>query len=332
LKEGNLFLIYKEDKMKKIAILTSGGDAPGMNAVIKAVVNASFNAGMKPYIVYEGFKGLVEGNFKEVSKKMVMDIETKSGTIIYSARYPEFKDETVRLDAVHKMNEEKIDYLVVIGGDGSYMGAARLSEMGIKTIGIPGTIDNDIPNTDYTIGFLSALETITDSINQIRATSESHKRANVVEVMGRYAGDLAINAAIATGAEILSTPELFLTKDEIIKQVKKAREEGNRSIIILVTEHLYNVDELAKEIEEVTSVETRATILGHTQRGGKPVASDIILANKMGLYAVKVLNEGVTSVAVGIRDNKLMVDDINKVINMKRSNNNELIKTYKGTK
>ncbi len=314
--------------IKKIAILTSGGDAPGMNTAVKAVVNAAIEKGLEPYIVYEGYLGLTTGNFKKVEKKDVKFIGDKGGTNIYSARLPEFKEIEVRQKAVAKMQEEGIDALVAIGGDGSYMGAAKLTEMGIKTIGLPGTIDNDIASTDYTIGFHTALNTIVRALDQTRDTAESHNRAKIVEVMGRYCGDLAIHSAIATGAEVLSTAERKLSEEEIIAQVKQAREAGNRSIIVVVTEHLYDVDALAKRLEQETGIEARATVLGHPQRGGAPTAEDRILASRMGAFAVERLLEGETGVAVNLVDNKLSTKDILEVVDMPRPSREELFKQY----
>ncbi len=313
--------------IKKIAILTSGGDAPGMNAAIKAVVYAAIENGIEPYLVYEGYKGLTEGDFKKVSKKDVKFIGTQGGTTIYSARYPEFKEESVRQQAVDKLNAEGIDALVAIGGDGSYMGAARLTEMGIKTIGLPGTIDNDIPSTDLTIGFNTALDTIVKSLDKIRDTSESHNRAAIVEVMGRHCGDLAIHAAIASGAEVVSTSERKLTVEEIVSETHKFRKAGNRSILIVVTENLYDVRELEKAIDS-SGIESRATVLGHPERGGSPVAQDRVLASTMGAFAVEKLIQGENGVAVNIVNGQLQTKDILEVVKMERPSREELFKKY----
>uniref|UniRef100_A0A6A7G7H5 6-phosphofructokinase n=2 Tax=Hirondellea gigas TaxID=1518452 RepID=A0A6A7G7H5_9CRUS len=314
--------------IKKIAILTSGGDSPGMNSAVRAIVNTAFKKGLEPYLVYEGYLGLTNGNFKKAEKSDVKLIGSLGGTVIYSARFPEFKKVEVRKKAIEKLKEEGIDALVTIGGDGSYIGASKLTEMGIKTIGLPGTIDNDIASTDYTIGFHTALDTIVRSIDQIRETTESHNRATIVEVMGRFCGDLAIHAAIATGAQVLSTSERKLTEEEIIKESQKARKEGNRSIIIIVSEYLYDVNALAKKIEAETNIETRATILGYPQRGGRPTAEDRILAGRMGAFAVEKLIEGETGVAVNIVNNKLTTKDIMEVVSMNRPNKDELFKQY----
>ncbi len=318
--------------IKNIAILTSGGDAPGMNNAIKAVVNASINSGIKPYIVYEGYKGLTEGNIKEVTKKDVKEIGTKGGTIIYSSRFPEFKEVETRKKAIKQLEKHGINAVVGIGGDGSYMGLSKLTEMGIRTIGLPGTIDNDIASTDYTIGFGTAWDTIVKALDQIRDTSESHNRATIVEVMGRYCGDLAINSAIATNAEVLSIPERKLTEEEIIEQVRKARENGNRSIIVVVTEYMYDVNLLAKRIEKETSIETRATVLGHTQRGGNPSYLDRYNATIMAGFALKELKAGKTGVAINIKDFKLVSTDILEVVKMERPSREDILELYDMTK
>ncbi len=320
------------EKIKSIAILTSGGDSSGMAAAIKSIVNSSIKNGIKPYLVYEGFKGLTEGNIKETSKEQVKDFHLMGRTPIYSARFPEFKEVEVRQKAVDKLNEFGIQALVAIGGDGSYMGAAKLKEMGVKTIGLPGTIDNDIALTDYTIGFFTAQETIVNSIDKIRETMESHNRAAIIEVMGRYCGDLALYSALATGVEVLSIPERKLSEEEIISQVREHRANGKRSIVVLVTEHMYDVDELAKRVEKETNVETRATVLGHTQRAGTPVAQDRINATRMGAFAVERLIQGETGVAVGIENNKLTTNDIYKVVESKNESVVEQIKQYEETK
>ncbi len=320
-------------EIKKIAILTSGGDAPGMNSAIKAAVCKAINSGIEPYLVYEGYKGLVAGNFKKVSKKDVKFFNNLSGTAIYSARLPEFADEAIRKIAVSKLKEEGIDALIVIGGDGSYIGAAKLSEMGIKTIGLPGTIDNDISATDYTIGFSSTLNFIIKAIEAARSTSESHMRCNIIETMGRDKGDLALYAAIATGAEVLSIPERILDFDQIAEQVKAARKVGNRSIIVVITENQFaDVHKLGKDLEAKTGVETRATQLGHPQRGGPVTAEDRILAASMGVFAIEKLLAGETSIAVNLVNNKLITKDIFEVIKIKSAPVDYFLKIYDAIK
>ncbi len=315
--------------IKKIAIITSGGDSSGMNVAIKSIVNSCINNNIKPYLVKEGFKGLTEGLIFEVTKKDVDDIDKKGGTIIFSSRFPEFKEVKTREKALKKIKENSIDAIVVIGGDGSYMGAFKLSEMGVKTICLPGTIDNDISSTDLTIGFLTSLEYVVNSLDSIRDTSNSHNRINIVEVMGRYCGDIAIYSALATNAEVLSIPERKLTEKQIIEQVINSREkEKKRAIIVLVTEHLYKINDLAKKIESETSYEVRSTVLGHTQRGGKPISFERVLATQMGAFAVQEILKGKTGVTVNVKDFKLITKDIIEVVNMKRDSKRELLDLY----
>ncbi len=320
--------------IKKIAILTSGGDAPGMNNAVVSIVNSALSNNIEAYLVYEGYKGLVEDNLKQIkSTNEIQSYISKGGTFIYSARLPEFANEEVRKVAVKNLNERGIEALIVVGGDGSYMGAAKLTEMGIKTIGLPGTIDNDISSTDYTIGFFTTLQSIQTQVEMIRDTAESHDRVMVVETMGRHCGDLAIHAAIATGAEVLSVPERFLTKEQIIDQVKNAREKlKKRSIIVLVTEHQYNVAELAKEIELSLGYETRATVLGHTQRGGVPNSMDRVIASRMGNFAVKLLIEGKSKLAVGIKNDSLYAMNILQAVELPRPSRNDMISAYEESK
>ncbi len=304
--------------MKKIAVMTSGGDAPGMNAVVRAVVRSGLHYGLEVYGIYEGYKGLCEGNIKKLNRYDVTRIISRGGTVLRSARYPEFKDEEVRKNAVKQLNELGIDAVVVIGGDGTYRGAMALSAMGIKTIGIPGTIDNDISSTDYTIGFFTALQTVVDSVDKLRDTSMSHKRCNIVEVMGRNCGDLALYAGIAGGSEFLITPETGFQKEKLLAAIKKFNEIGRLHAIVVVTENMVNVQDLAKEIEEETGYETRATVLGHVQRGGDPVAFDRVLGTEMGEYAVELLVNGQSGRAVGLKGMEYVDYDIQFALNKKR--------------
>ena len=315
-------------EIKKIAILTSGGDSPGMNASIRGVVDAAINRGIEPYLVYEGYYGLTNNFLKKATKQDVKGIEHLGGTVIYSARFPEFKEPATRQKAVKVLNDAGIEALVVIGGDGSYMGASKLTELGIKTIGLPGTIDNDIASTDYTIGFVSALQALVETIDEVRATAESHNRAIVVEAMGRYCGELALYAGLATSTEVLSIPERKLSEEEIIKQVKQARANGNRSIIVLVTEHMYDLHELEKRIESEAKVETRTMVVGHIQRGARPQPMERFLAKTMAEYAVECLAKGETGVAVNIVEGKLQTKNILEVVKMQRKPRLDLLEQY----
>ncbi|MDD3477456.1 MAG: 6-phosphofructokinase [Candidatus Izemoplasmatales bacterium] len=302
----------------KIGVLTSGGDAPGMNAAIRAVVRTALHYGMEAYGVYDGYRGLVEGKIKKLERNDVGQILTHGGTILGSSRLKEFKEKYVREIAIANLKEHGIDALVTIGGDGTYRGAQALTEMGINCIGLPGTIDNDIASTEYTIGFFTALNTAIDAIDKLRDTSFSHQRCSVVEVMGRDCGDLSVYAGISCGAEIVITKETGFDKEKILKQVSHAKAIGKRHLIIVVAEHITDVFELAKDVEEHSGYEARATVLGHVQRGGSPAAFDRILASKMGSYAVELLRQGLGGKAVTSDGLKIGHCDIEVALNMKR--------------
>jgi len=235
-----------------------------------------------------------------------------------SARFPEFKDIEVRKKAVKHLEDLGIEGLVVIGGDGTYRGAQALTQMGINCVGLPGTIDNDISSTDYTIGFYTALQTIVESIDKLRDTSLSHQRCSVVEVMGRHCGDLALYAGISAGSEFIITPETKYNRDITMKAIKRSHDNGRRHALVVVTEHMLNVIDLAKDIEKTTGYETRATILGHVQRGGNPVGFDRVLATEMGEYAVELLKDYKGGRAVGLKGMDLVDYDINYALNKKR--------------
>ena len=277
--------------IKKIGVLTSGGDAPGMNAAIRGVVRSALTEGLEVMGIYDGYLGLYEDRMVQLDRYSVSDMINRGGTFLGSARFPEFRDENIRAVAIENLKKRGIDALVVIGGDGSYMGAMRLTEMGFPCIGLPGTIDNDIKGTDYTIGFFTALSTVVEAIDRLRDTSSSHQRISVVEVMGRYCGDLTLAAAIAGGCEFVVVPEVEFSRE----------------------------DELAHFIEKETGRETRATVLGHIQRGGSPVPYDRILASRMGAYAIDLLLAGYGGRCVGIQNEQLVHHDIIDAIeNMKR--------------
>ncbi|MGL4989579.1 MAG: 6-phosphofructokinase [Sarcina sp.] len=310
--------------MKKIAILTSGGDAPGMNAAIRAVVRKALHEGLEVVGVKRGYSGLINGELVEMNRGSVSDIIHRGGTILRTARCPEFKQEEVRQHAANLLRNNGVDALVVAGGDGSFMGAKLLSKLGVKTIGLPATIDNDLPYTDFTIGFDTALETISDAINKLRDTSTSHDRVSVIEVMGRDCGDLALYAGIASGAEAIIVPELEFNKDALCEEILAGKSRGKTHTIVIIAEGVGGSEELAKYIEEKTGAETRATILGHIQRGGTPTPNDRILASKLGATAVDLLLEGKTARVVGIKDNKIIDMDIDEAIAVPRKFDNEL--------
>ncbi len=313
--------------MKKIAVLTSGGDAPGMNAAVRAVVRTALHNGIEVMGVQRGYAGLINGELFKMDRKSVSDIINKGGTILRTARCVEFKQEEVRQKAAGILKAYGVDALVVCGGDGSFMGAKLLSKLGVKTVGLPGTIDNDLPYTDYTIGFDTALNTIVEDIDKLRDTSSSHERVSVIEVMGRNCGDLALFAGIAGGAEAIIVPELSFNKEELIKTILEGKVNGKLHNIIILAEGVGGAEELAKEIEATTGIETRATILGHIQRGGSPSAMDTVLASRMGAKAVEVLLEGKTSRVVGIKANEIFDMDIDEALAIPRSFDEELYNT-----
>lgn len=311
-------------EIKRIAVLTSGGDAPGMNAAIRAVVRTALNYNLEVYGVHRGYSGLLNGELTPMDRSSVSDIIQRGGTILRTARCLEFKQEEYRKKAAEILNQKGIGALVVIGGDGSFMGAKLLSQLGVKTIGIPGTIDNDLAYTDFTIGFDTALNTVLDAINKLRDTSTSHERVSVIEVMGRDCGDIALYSSIAGGAESVLLPEKGYDKDELCETVIDGKRRGKMHNLIIVAEGIGNSEELAKYIQEKTGIGARATILGHIQRGGSPTAYDRILASTLGAKAVELLIEGKTSKVVGVRDGKIVYDDIDEALSMERKFNEDL--------
>jgi 6-phosphofructokinase 1 len=317
--------IFEASMIKKIGVLTSGGDAPGMNAAIRAVVREGLHLGLEVYGIYDGYAGLHEGRIEKLDRKSVSDVINRGGTFLGSARFPEFKEKSVREEAIKNLKKHDIDALVVIGGDGSYMGAMKLTEMGFPCIGIPGTIDNDIPGTTYTIGFDTALNIVVDAIDRLRDTSTSHQRISIVEIMGRYCGDLTMGAAVAGGAEFVVIPEKGYDEADLLAQIQAGIDKGKKHAIIAMCEHVTDVNKLAKHIEAITTRETRATVLGHLQRGGTPTARDRIMASRMGSYAVKLLLAGEGGRCVGLMNSEMVHHDIIDCINnMKRPFNQEL--------
>lgn len=309
----------------KIGILTSGGDAPGMNAALRAVTCAALKKGIEVFAIYDGYKGIVEGNIKKLTKEDVDEILNKGGTIIRSARLPEFKELEVRKKAVEQLKKHGIDAIVVIGGDGSYMGAKKLDEMGIRCVGLPGTIDNDISSTDITIGFDTSLNTIVEEIEKIKDTGKSHSRCMLVEVMGNRCDDLALYSAIATGANIVISKNHMLSNQQVIDDLKARRNKGEIFELIVIAEKLIDSEKLLKDIQENTDWDARLTVLGHTQRGGIPTAMEKVRATQMGYYAVKLLTEGITGVCVGIKDGKLVHEDILEALKKESLVSNDMI-------
>ncbi len=297
--------------IQRIGVMTSGGDAPGMNAAARAVVRAGLSNGLEVFGIYDGYAGLYEGRIEKLDRFSVSEVVNKGGTFLGTARFPEFKDVKVREKAIEQMKQHGLEAIVVIGGDGSYMGAKMLTEMGYPCIGIPGTIDNDVAGTDYTIGFDTALNVIVDAIDRLRDTSTSHKRISIVEVMGRHCGDLALWASIAGGAEFLIIPETGgLDEPKLMEQIHAGLKKGKRHAIIVITEHVTDVNALAQRIEADTGLESRATILGHIQRGGAPTGRDRVVASRFGDYAVQLLIEGQGGRCVGLDGSTLIHNDI----------------------
>ena len=307
--------------VKCIGVLTSGGDAPGMNAAVRAVARTCLNKGIEVYGVRLGYKELYEGDFIKFDRHSTRNIINLGGTILKSARFPEFKDPEIRKAAIEQMKKVGMEALVVIGGDGSYTGALKLTEMGINCIGIPGTIDNDIPNTDCTIGFDTALNTIVDALDRLRDTSSSHQRCTILEVMGRRCGDLAINAGIAAGAEMIITSEIGFDEKQVIERLKASKKSDKKHAIVVITEHITDVNEVAKKIEAETGFETRANVLGHMQRGGRPSARDRVLATRMGIKAVELLEEGKGGLCISDVKGEIVGLPIQEVLGHKRKVN-----------
>lgn len=296
--------------MKRIGVLTSGGDSPGMNAAVRAVVRKAIYHNVEVYGIYNGYSGLINGKIEKLEIGSVGDIIHRGGTKLYTARCPEFKTVEGREKGIENLKKFGIEGLVVIGGDGSFMGAKKLTELGFPCVGVPGTIDNDIPGTDFTIGFDTALNTVIDAIDKIRDTATSHERTYVVEVMGRHAGDIALWSGLAGGAESILIPEADYDMDEIIARLRRGHERGKKHSIIIVAEGVGSGVEFGKRIEEETSLETRVSVLGHIQRGGSPSAFDRVLASRLGAYAVELLLEGKGGRCVGIQSNELVHHDI----------------------
>ena len=313
--------------MKKIAVLTSGGDAPGMNAAVRAVVRTALNAGIEVYGVIRGFNGLINDELIPMDLRSVSNTLQQGGTKLYTARCLEFKELEYQQKAAEICRKHGIDGVVVCGGDGSFRGAQKLSKQGINCIGIPCTIDNDIGCCEYTIGYDTATNTVVDLVDKLRDTCASHDRCSVVEVMGRHAGWLALGAGIAAGATSIIVPEVpYDFQKDIVDRMNYTKSLGKSHFIIMVAEGIGDVDQLAKNIEAATGVETRATVLGHVQRGGRPSARDRILASQMGYYAAHLLMEGKTERVVAVNNNQLMDYDIDEALAIRKPFKDQLFR------
>ena len=316
----------------RIAVLTSGGDAPGMNATIRAVVRTVLAHNDKVFGVYEGFKGLIEGRFVEFNRSDVSTILNRGGTILGTARLPEFQYDEIAKLAIKQLRKYDIDALICIGGDGTYRGAYKLSKLGFPTVGIPATIDNDVSSTDFTIGFSTALATACDAIDKLRDTSSSHQRCSIIEVMGRDCGDLALYSGICCGAEYIITKDTGLDKEDLLIHLKENRLAGRKHAIIVISEKMTDVHELAKEIEDFSGYECRAQVLGYIQRGGNPTAEDRLLAARMGKYAVDLVRKNVNGMAIGVHHNQLVHIPFDEALSMTKDADNSLLRLVARTK
>lgn len=304
---------------KSIAVLTSGGDAPGMNAAVRAVVRAGINKGMRVYGVYRGYNGLLNGDVQEMNLRSVSDIIGFGGTMLYTARSEEFATPAGIKKAADFCRSIDVSGVVVIGGDGSFKGARALTNAGINCIGIPGTIDNDIACSEYTVGFDTAMNTALQMVDRIRDTAQSHDRCSIVEVMGRRCGDIALQTGIATGATAILVPEIpYNIERDVIQRIINTQKTGKKHFIIVVAEGVGKVAELANYIENRLGIETRATILGHVQRGGSPTLRDRVVASEMGFRAVELLEKNLGNRVVAMKDGKIIDLDINEALDMQR--------------
>jgi 6-phosphofructokinase 1 len=299
--------------MKKLGVLTSGGDAPGMNAAIRAVVKAACHYDVEVMGIQCGFQGLIDGKIHRLTSTKVERIADRGGTILKTSRSLEFMQESGRKKALRVLKNLNIDSLIVIGGEGSLKGAEKLHELGINVIGIPGTIDNDLAYTDYSIGFDTTLNTVLECIGKIKDTDFSHDKTTIVEVMGRYCGDLALFSALAGGGEIISTPERKLDYETICMKLRARISSGKHDNLVIVTERMYDLQELQRYIEEKLNINVRTTVLGFIQRGGNPSAFDRVLASNMGVSAVEMLMNNHSGLAVGIKENKIIQRELKTV-------------------
>ncbi|MEC6747482.1 6-phosphofructokinase [Marinilactibacillus sp. XAAS-LB27] len=313
--------------MKRIGVLTSGGDSPGMNAAVRAVVRKALYEGMEVYGINYGYAGLVAGDIRKLTRRDVGDIIQRGGTFLYSARYPQFATEEGQLKGIEQLNRFGIEGLVVIGGDGSYRGAYALTKHGYPCIGLPGTIDNDIPGTDFTIGFDTTINTVLDALDRIRDTATSHVRTFVIEVMGRDAGDIALWAGIASGAEQIIIPEMGFDLTAVADNIREGREKGKKHTIIVLAEGVMDGKEFAEKLDAIDNFHVRVTVLGHVQRGGSPTARDRVLASRFGASAVEYLKEDRGGLALGLINEQIVAHDIVDTLdNMKHKPNLELYK------
>ena len=307
-------------EIKTIGVLTSGGDAPGMNAAVRAVVRTGISKGFKVVGINHGYNGLINGDIYEMNLRSVSEIIHRGGTVLYTARCMEFKTKEGQQKAADRCKEYGIDALVVIGGDGSFRGARDLAALGIPCIGIPGTIDNDIACSEYTIGYDTAMNTAVEMIDKLRDTTQSHDRCSVVEVMGRNAGYIALNTGIAVGALAILIPERpYDLERDIISRMNFTQKSGKHHFIIIVAEGVGHAQDIANEIQAATGIDSRATVLGHVQRGGSPTLRDRVTASTMGYHAVALLERGIYNRVVAVSADKIVDFDINVALSMHKT-------------
>ncbi|MGN0550542.1 MAG: 6-phosphofructokinase [Acutalibacteraceae bacterium] len=313
--------------VKSIAVLTSGGDAPGMNAAVRSVARTAISKGMKVIGVHRGYNGLLNGDVFEMTLRSVSDIIHRGGTILYTARSEEYNTPAGVEKAANTCRQLGVGGVVVIGGDGSFRGARDLTGQGIPCVGVPGTIDNDIACSEYTIGFDTAMNTAMEMVDRIRDTAQSHDRCSVVEVMGRRCGDIALETGIAVGATAILVPEMpFDLEKDVIERMRLTQSSGKKHFIVIVAEGVGGVEEIAKRIEKETGIETRATVLGHVQRGGSPTLRDRVVASQMGHKAVELLENGIGNRVVAMQNGRIVDFDITEALNMERKFNKDLFK------
>lgn len=305
--------------MKKIGILTSGGDAPGMNAAIRAVVRYACSQNLEVVGIERGYQGLIHEQIIPLDMRSVSDIIQRGGTMLKTARCPEFVTQEGQRQGLDVIAKNSIDGMIVIGGDGSFRGAEVLSKHGIPSVGIPGTIDNDLEYTDYTLGFDTACNTVLDAINKIRDTMNSHERVSIIEVMGRHCGDLALYSGITGGAEVIIVPEHKLDLDVVVERLLKSQRSGKRSGIIVLAEGAGKASDISAQLAEKSGLSVRSTVLGYIQRGGNPSMSDRLLGTRCGVRAVQLLIEGRGSKVVGVKNDQIIDMDISKAIGMKKT-------------
>ncbi|WP_220693816.1 6-phosphofructokinase [Salipaludibacillus neizhouensis] len=314
--------------LKKIGVLTSGGDSQGMNSAIRSIVRTGIASGFEMVGIRRGYDGLMEKDFTILESKDVGDILYRGGTFLRSARSEEFRTEEGQTKAVNNLKEAGIEYLVVIGGDGSYRGAAELNKQGIKTYGLPGTIDNDIPLTDYTIGFDTTLNVVTEAIGNLRDTMSSHERVSVIEVMGRDCGDIALHAGIASGVDAILVPEIPADIQKISAKLKDGFERGKTHSIVMVAEGVGKAEDIAHQINEYSGLDTRATVLGHIQRGGTPSAFDRVFTSRMGHKVIELVEKDIYGVALGIEKNEITYHSFEEIFASEDELNQNLYKVF----